>query len=203
MMFFTETWLSEDHSIDEYSFQNFKRPVYFHRPHGGVIVYIKEELLFKEVESPIEMSDSIWIEMETVNSVKRLYGVIYRSPNTPETNNEALIKELEWACKNYKEGIIIGDFNLPKIDWKEYTASGSYSKVFLDCLTENELHQLIQNETRYRHNEVPSLLDLLLTKDPETIEDIQLLPAFGKRDHRVISFKVKNQYKKPVQKITC
>ena len=117
-MFFTETWLSEDHFPDEYSFSQFQMPVKVFRSHGGVVIYAKDHIVFKEVHSPEKMEDAVWIEVKTANAVSRLYGCIYRPPNSIPENNELLLKNMKWASSAYKEVIILGDFNMPTIDWK-------------------------------------------------------------------------------------
>ena len=195
-MFFTESWITDDHSIDEYSFLNFQAPVHCNRPHGGVLIFARANISFKEVYSPHPMEDASWIEVKTSNSASRLYGCVYRSPNSSSVNNELLLKNLEWANTNFKEIVILGDFNLPTINWDLNQATGSYPNSFLESVSDKGLHQVICKETRFRFNQNPSILDLLLTSDDEMIEDIQYLPSFGKSDHILIAFSVKNEYRK-------
>ena len=82
MMFFTESLLTEDHFLAEYVIENYQKPVTYIHSHGGIVAYIRENISFREIQSPVLIDDVIWIETLTRNKVKRLYGCIYRSPNS-------------------------------------------------------------------------------------------------------------------------
>ena len=94
--------------------------------------------------------------------------------------------------------MLVGDFNLPSINWNTLTSSEVYSNQFLDLLDEVNLEQLINDPTRFRAQQNPSLLDLILTNDSNIINDIKIGDAFGKSDHCRIEFNVKNNHKPKV-----
>ena len=48
--------------------------------------------------------------------------ILYRSPNSSETNNEYLLKHISNIPENT---VIIGDFNCSEIDWNNLTVNGS------------------------------------------------------------------------------
>ena len=81
---------------------------------------------------------------------------------------------------------------MPFIDWDIGRARTVYSNMFLDCIQDNSLEQLVNEPTRFRFGQNPSLLDLLITSPPDSINHFQVVEPFGKSDHAAIKFNVKN-----------
>ena len=108
-------------------------------------------------------------------------------------NNDCLLTLITTATQLSKDKVVlVGDFNLPDIDWMNMTAPGSennLSNKFLLNLFDNGLFQHIMENTRIRGRNQPSLLDLVITSDEESIFDIALLAPLGKSDHTAITFK--------------
>ena len=82
--------------------------------------------------------------------------LVYRSPNAKEDEMEKLV---ELINNTGKGSLLIGDFNLPTIDWKEGTAAGPMARSFLGACQDANLEQLVSFPTHVRGN----TLDLLLT----------------------------------------
>ena len=59
---------------------------------------------------------------------------------------------------------------------------------FLKTLRDNYLALHISSPTRARNESNPSLLDLIISRDDNTISTISLLSALGKSDHSLIEF---------------
>ena len=79
--------------------------------------------------------------------------------------------------------IIIGDFNMPDIDWSTLSAISTYSNSFCDAVYDNNLYQLITVPTHIKGN----TLDLLLTDTPDNVTDIHLsAPSPPVFDHPVV-----------------
>ena len=71
--------------------------------------------------------------------------------------------------------IIIGDFNHPHIKWSEddsHTYPNS-AQEFITTLEDCFLQQLILKPTRHREGQTSSILDILLTNTPDTINNIK------------------------------
>jgi hypothetical protein len=77
--------------------------------------------------------------------------------------------------------ILIGDFNLPGIDWVRGTAT-SGAREFLDVIHESFLDQLVTFHTQIKGN----ILDLVLTNARELIETVMAEGRLGKSDHEMI-----------------
>ncbi len=56
----------------------------------------------------------------TANNKKLTIGTIYRTPKQQAANDTDLYEEL-YSLTQSKEAIIIGDFNIPNIDWGQLT----------------------------------------------------------------------------------
>lgn len=119
-------------------------------------------------------------------SLKLHILAIYRPPSiTPEQDSTLLEFISSFALG--KEIIILGDFNLPSIDWADESGA-SISTVddrYLNLFTTLGLHQHITEATF-----IPSgnIIDLLLTSDPDRVMDVYILPPFPHCSHALIHF---------------
>ena len=62
------------------------------------------------------------------------------------------------------------------------------STLFLECLRDSFLYQHVKEPTRYRSQNVPSILDLILTNEESMVSNLQYKPGLGKIDHLVLEF---------------
>ncbi len=200
ILFFTETWINENININELYIPGYQEPILNNRPRGGAAAYIKNNIKFEQLTISSPSQDTIWIVIKTKNNKSRIYGCIYRPPSSTDDNNNRLIQNIKDICSKYDEVILIGDFNLPTINWHLENCTGIYPNIFLENIRGCHLEQLITEKTRYRHGQNPSTLDLLFASNPSLIENIKHLPPLGKSDHDVISFNVLNSYIKKHQK---
>ena len=193
IMFFTEVWVDESIDNSEYFISGFQKPILDFNNRGGTCVYFREGLQYTEVLPPNNVNESNWFCMKTSDNISRLYACIYRSPNSDDENNENLLRNISWAHENYTEVVIVGDMNIPSINWENDTATTEYGRRFVDCVNDNYLEQLIEHPTRYRHGNNPSLLDLILTSDPDIVSSLEYRDPFGKCDHVSLYFEVNNK----------
>ena len=88
---------------------------------------------------------------------------------------------------------IIGIFSCKEVCWEDWTATGSensWGNTLLMLMMENVMTQWIQDNTRFKGEEVPSRLDLVFTKEPDIIEDLKLNSPTEKSDHALVEFKL-------------
>ena len=88
----------------------------------------------------------------------------------------------------------MGNFNFPSIDWAECVCSGgenSSAFLFLDAIQDSFLTQHVTECTRHRHGQQSSLLDLVLSSDPNFIDKVTNLSALGSSDHDCLLWKYK------------
>jgi len=83
-----------------------------------------------------------------------------------------------------KTVVIVGDFNLPKIDWDSYTGpSDTIHQMLFSFVVYFGLTQLINFKTHETN-----ILDLLICNDVNYISRLQSDVPFGTSDHATITF---------------
>lgn len=160
----------------------------------GVLLYVKDDLQYNEYIPTVEYNESLWVVLDLGQDGKAVIGGIYRSDNGTEVNNLNLlnlIKEVTELRSNYL--LIMGDFNYGQVDWVHLIPTGSATfggpeEKFIDCLRDCFLTQHVHEPTRTRLNNIPSILDLVLTNDEHIIDDIIYHSPLGKSDHCVLTF---------------
>ena len=87
--------------------------------------------------------------------------------------------------------LVLGDFNLPKIDWSNWesitTNPEDLENNFLEYIRNCFLFQHVTSLTRGRSNNKPSLIDLIFTNEEGMISDLEILSPLGKSDHACLS----------------
>ena len=154
----------------------------------GVALYISDTLnhsacpLFDDVE----FDCTAWSCVKMSNNKSLLIGVVYRSPNSPDLNNQNLLSILKKATSaNYSQVVICGDFNLPRIDWtsrRSLDSEASFTSKFVEEVNEMNLFQHVRSSTRFRNNQ-NSCLDLVFTSEENMVSEVSELPPIGKSDH--------------------
>merc|ERR1711980_80850 len=96
--------------------------------------------------------------------------------------------------------IMVGDFNCRRIDWsnyevkKEEVKDWSWNKELFNLATQSLLHQHINEPTRMRGEDRPTILDLLFTRTEEEVTNIQYKTPLGNSNHVVLQFDFLVQY---------
>lgn len=205
----TETWLK---SCDKKT--NYELPGYtlhrLDRKHGvrkgdggktrggGVAVYSLQSLngipiIVKPNNSFMsDITEALYLDVR-FGTYHFLLVVVYRAGNENDwiTKDQKLFENLKRASL-HNTVIVAGDFNYPDITWpltmdqKLTDQATLFQEHFLD----SDWHQVVTQATRFRTNQTPSLLDLVMTNEEELITNVDYLPPIGKSDHCIISFHV-------------
>ena len=108
----------------------------------------------------------------------------------------------------FKKVMMVGDFNHPQILWMpnpviptSHADPNHPDVLFVDMLNDAMLHQHVSQPTRDSDNQTPTIDDLLLTTDPDMIDDLEHLPHLGASDHQCLKFNVNHtcQKAKPIK----
>ncbi len=108
--------------------------------------------------------------------------LVYRPPSTTQENTEQLARIIMESPPNT---IIMGDFNLPGIDWQLLT-SDSKGRPILEACAEKGLEQLEYFATHVKGN----TLDLVLTDVPDKIRSVVSAGRLGRSDHEILIIEV-------------
>jgi hypothetical protein len=191
----TETWLSDVvpdslASLDGYTIYRNDRN---HKKGGGVCIYVSNELLSDNEVIPIVTNtsgiDSLFLQVHN-QSWNFILGCVYRPPSSNINDDCTLLDVLGELTPRHDKVFVFGDFNMPDISWSRNSGHcrSPSSQLMVDFLTNNHMRQLITQPTRFRANQQPSVLDLILTTEDSSLTNVQYLDPVGKSDH--VSLKI-------------
>ena len=161
---------------------------------GGVLIAVKNEIRSSRRTSyEGAQSELITIELYPANCSKFILGVFYRPPNSDEdilTELRASLDRLDESCQL----VLVGDFNLPNIDWSldfpsPNSEGGFKEELFCEIITDQFLYQMADGPTHLRGNK----LDCVFCNIPELITNVNcinptdLFPS----EHYLIEFDIK------------
>ena len=158
----------------------------------GLVIWTLSTLETCEVDIETDYQESVWISLSLKRSVKVLIGCIYRSPNSTPENTVKLNSLIEKAeGTEYTHLLIVGDFNYPTIDWENEATRNKQEEEFLESCRNAYLHQHVLRPTRGRIRQASNILDLVLTREEETVTDLAYHSPLGKSDHACLHFKLR------------
>ncbi len=117
---------------------------------------------------------------------------VYRAPSRTKDQANFLDLWLDYynSLKLKKvPHIIVGDFNLPNINWKQSTAKGSPESLanqFLSFCLLNGLDQKVLTPTRIKNSQTKNILDLVLVSEMFLVSEVEVIPAFIESDHQQV-----------------
>ena len=145
---------------------------------GGLLVYAKIGVNIVTIDNAVEFNQYCTFKVGEKKEELQIY-LVYRSPNASEEQTDKLVELVKMAGKS---SLLIGDFNLPAINWKDGTAAGPTARKFLEASQDADMDQLVTFPTHARGN----ILDLLLTNTVGSILEISDLGRLGNSDHTMI-----------------
>jgi len=179
LILLTETWLNKDISdayltIPGYELKSDLRMDREVGRGGGLAVYAKNGIKILKLDHTV--TNHIQICKFLVNDVT--VSLVYRPPSAPTES----IAELEDAVRAAgKNSLLIGDFNLPNIDWEKGMATGKAAD-FMAAVEDCMMDQLVSFPTQVKGN----ILDLVVTNIPERVNEVSEQGRLGKSDHVII-----------------
>ena len=144
---------------------------------GGTAIYIHESIAIDNIDT---FSDSVCESVMLYNKTLNLVIISAYRPPKGENNLHIhksfsnLLSTIETFLSKLKnpDVIILGDFNLPSIDWKSETIEASKSdkkcaEIMLQFIDKQLLTQHVSENTRKDKN----ILDLILTNNPDIVHN--------------------------------
>ena len=193
LIFTTESWLRNDLpdsivlSKTAYTLLRKDRP----DGYGGVAVFLSNVLKFVVIDLPPTYSSLECVAFDVVFSKSCYYRFIciYHPPTCAasivETAN--LCSLIDFLSTTTYPLFIVGDFNLPNINWYVPMSLGSLSHdLFLNCMMRNGFTQMVSHPTLGSN-----CIDLVLVSSLDLIWDISVVEPFSSScDHSAINFSV-------------
>ena len=156
------------------------------RSGGGTLLLVRKHL--RQREGPTLTTPNIQIAGCSVGTRHGWASVIcvYRSPSATQDEDNEMLQTIESVTSN-ELVLILGDFNAPEIDWElEYAPENSFGESLLELIHRHALTQHVRQDTRWRLNQNPSLLDLIISRSENDINSVEIAAPLGKSDHGVL-----------------
>ena len=179
----TETWLNKDIFSNEilphdYCIYRKDRST----RGGGVLIAVHNSIPSRIIDSPTEM-ELVAILLLNLNL---FVCVVYVPPSIGLSLFKNILCFLE-SLAITNSILIMGDFNLPDINWSTLTSSSSsvHSDYFCEFVFDCNLTQLVDGPTHCKGN----CLDLILSNTPDSVGPITISPhSLIQSDHYLLSF---------------
>jgi len=158
--------------------------------HGGVAIFVRcdcdaVQIAIKQDVRDIEI---ICIDL-TISALKLRIITCYRPPYYTGEDIQYLVEMLSIVselCSSVSQFILLGDFNLPDIDWLHYlTSQEKCHDMFVDFINDLGLHQFVCEPTRNNN-----ILDLVLSNNHALISDVNIQCPFSTSDHNIVQFSI-------------
>ena len=150
-------------------------------PHGGVLLAVKINLNPISVQSNSN-HEVLFVDLKNSELKVRLC-VVYRPPSFDLTETRTLIEYIKRHTLISTNVCIVGDFNMPGIDWESYLCTDAIGRYLLDFVSELALCQLVKEPTRELN-----ILDLVLCNSENMISNVEVHEPFSTSDHSYITF---------------
>ena len=159
LYFITETWLTEDVTdrlLDPNDHFNIIRHDRQGRIGGGVCALVPKQFRYSTID--IDRDDLltsgceiICFVIHNINKIRYKFTLVYKPRNRlnsiiEQSRATALAQTLHKHCDVDTHGIVLGDFNLPGIDWlaNSFKSDGIHN-VLYDCFSTLGLSQFVNN----------------------------------------------------------
>ena len=182
MVMITEAWTNDSISDDFLTIKGYELVAREDRKDtgagrgGGILVYAKREINCWREEEDNGFNQSVSIRVKLDEEI--VIHVVYRSPNSSKQNDDALCS---WVRGMKGSRLVLGDFNLPGIEWEAGRADAKGREFYRACC-DTFLEQLVIESTHINGNR----LDLVLTNRSEKIKGVDMDGRLDKSDHEII-----------------
>ncbi|KAF8563961.1 hypothetical protein P879_10299 [Paragonimus westermani] len=186
----TETWLTDEITDAEIAIPGFSVLCSDGGSQGGgVALYFSTQLkLTVTNDPPFQSRETLWCMLPLDATGLYLAVVTYRPPSNSSEADTLLLSDLnQFLARGHTHVLLIGDFNCPQLRTRVHS-SGSFQAELLALCDLIPLYNHVLQPTRFRSNDTPSILGLLLTNEELMIEDVYYLPPLGASDHVCLQF---------------
>ncbi|KAF8565978.1 hypothetical protein P879_06592 [Paragonimus westermani] len=186
----TETWLTDEITDAEIPIPGFSVSSSDRGSQGGggALYYSTQLKLTVINDPPFQSRETLWCVLPLDATGLCLAAEIYRPPNNSPEADTLLLSDLnQFLARGRTHVLLMGDFNCPQLHTRVHS-SGSFQAELLAQCDLIPLYNHVLQPTRFKSNDTPSILDLLLTNEELMIEDVHYLPPLGASDHVCLQF---------------
>ena len=139
--------------------------------------------------------ESLWVRLKgQTNKVDVIVGVYYRPPSQDGDTDKLFFKKLRDASKS-SALVLMGEFNLPDVNWEYHTAGTNRSRRFLNHLDDKFLIPVLRELTRKG-----AFLDLFLIERESLMGEVATGGCLGHSSHEAVKFQIYGNRRKPASK---
>ena len=171
---------------------------------GGSIVFVKKRFKSGPVQIPDQCKSLIVVSGCDITcfdiyfkSAKYRFILVYRPPVLflPKVDQvhkiQALTLILSSLSATKDTTFILGDVNLPNIDWTNHNAKqNGIDDVFMNCMSTFGMTQFVTNPTRLSFSTEENILDLILSNDTSSVQINDSRGPISSSDHLLLVFDV-------------
>ena len=169
---------------------------------GGVLIMTRDGINVEDVKRGGEKTEVISIKIRMMRGDKRRIILAYIPPKTNAWGHEEY-KSMRNGAMRYLDNLLseggkvlmLGDFNCKNINWKDMEVKGNlgtWEEKMVQLAMVNTMDQWVDEYTRHRGEDEPSMLDLVFTKRPEAGPSMEYLSPIGKSDHVTIEIELQD-----------
>ena len=179
----TETFIDSTNIdlLSEYDIEGFKlfNKDRVNRRGGGVALYVSTWLHPVDITPRDNDVEHVCVKL-TLDKIKVNTSVTYRPPGQNLEKDNEMYNVLSQNLRS-GESIILGDFNLPHINWETQAGIEAESHRMLEFLEDNFLSQLVKQPTRENN-----ILDLIIVSNDSLISEVEVGEHLSSCDHRLL-----------------
>ena len=194
LLLISETKIDESFPSSQFHIPGFSTP--FRRDRscngGGLLLYIREDIPAKIIESTITNNDLEFFMVEfNLFKMKWLIGCSYNPHKNMISNHlNAIGIRLDEHMQQYDNIILIGDFNCEPHEIEISDFCDIYG-----------LKNLVKEPTCFKSTENPTLIDLILTNKSQYFQKTRVIEAGLSDFHKMVLTVMKTKYKKQPPKL--
>jgi len=184
----SESWANDsigDSELNLVGYTLFRKDRALNIKGGGVLLYVREVYSAREVKLDNQFPEQVWCRVKCSDNRELFVGVCYRTPseNVYGHGMHDEVRKLITEISN-RNFVLFGDFNYRGVDWALNCCDSSATvdaKLFLECVNDSFVTQHVGFLTTDK-----SILDLVFSKEPDLVCNVQELGNFGSSDHKLI-----------------
>ena len=141
----SETWLNIDIDDNEIELPGYSitRRDRSERTGGGVMIYIRENLVFNERNDLHNSNEAIWIQVNRIRCKPLIIGCVYRPPNQQVDKFLGDFNNSLAGIESHFDKIILGDFNIDYSSKKGSNANQSDRRKLKGIADLHDMKQII------------------------------------------------------------
>ena len=191
ILFVTESWLNENvptGCLDPNPCYHVMRCDRKTGRGGGVCIFVHRSLQPDQVDVNDTYKELELLCFDLICNTRKLrFFCAYRPPCNDSSGQvylDLLLKCITAYTGKCCTSVILGDFNLPNIDWNTYSCINNYvNSAMLTFVIELGFCQFVNFATRGCN-----LLDIVLANDPLIVSSVEAAPPLGNSDHNTVKF---------------